>query len=54
MAPAGNPLQANETAALKPFAGVTVIAAVTVCPRLVVKDAGDIVIVKSGGGKLMV
>ena len=54
VAPAGNPVQANETAALNPFAGVMVIAAVTSCPRLTVKDAGDAVMVKSGAGKLMV
>jgi hypothetical protein len=53
VAAAGNPVQANETAALNPFAGVMVIAAVAACPRLTVKDAGDAVIVKSGDGKWM-
>jgi hypothetical protein len=51
-APEGNPEQLNET--LKPFAGVTETVAVPLCPAVIVRDAGEIPMEKSGGGRLMV
>lgn len=52
--PEGNPEQANETAELKPFAGVTETAVVPLCPAVTVIDAGEAATEKSGVGKLMV
>jgi hypothetical protein len=46
-APEGSPEQANETAELKPFAGVTEIDAVPLCPGVTVNDAGEAVTEKS-------
>ena len=54
VAPAGKPEQANDTNALNPFEGVTVMVAVPDCPWFTVIDAGDAAKEKSGGGKLMV
>ena len=48
-APAGNPAQLNETAELKPFAGVTVRVVVPLCPAVTVNDAGETPTEKSGG-----
>jgi hypothetical protein len=53
-APEGNPEQANETAELKPFAGVTETVVVALDPGVAVRDDGEAARVKSGGGRLMV
>jgi hypothetical protein len=47
-APDGNPEQANETAVLNPFAGVTEIAVVALCPAVTVCDASVAAREKSG------
>jgi hypothetical protein len=50
-APRGSPEQLNVTAALKPFEAVTETVVVLLLPAVIVKDPGDAVSVKSGGGK---
>jgi hypothetical protein len=52
-APDGNPEQANETAELKPLAGVMVTVLVPLAPPAMVRDASDVAMEKSGG-RLMV
>ena len=41
LAPAGSPVQANETAWLKPFIGITVSLNVADWPRLMVAEVGE-------------
>lgn len=41
VAPAGKPEHANETGALNPFVGVTVIVVFPLCPAWSVMDAAD-------------
>ena len=54
-APVGNPdKQLNDTAELKPFAGVTVIVVFPLCPAVTVNDDGDGAMEKSGEGRLIV
>ena len=48
VAPAGKPEQANETGALNPFAGVTEIVVVTLCPASTVIDGREDDIEKPG------
>ena len=47
---AGSPEQLKVTAALKPFTAVTETVAEELLPAVTVKDAGEVVSVKSGGG----
>ena len=49
-APAGSPLQANETAALNPLSGVTVSVTVPCPPELIVSEPGEAPSVNVGGG----
>jgi hypothetical protein len=53
VAPAGNPVQLNVTAALNPFAGVTEMLAVALCPAVTVSAAGEAATAKSGGATLI-
>lgn len=46
----GSPEQLNVTAALKPFAAVTETVVVPLLPAVTIKDPGEAVSVKSGGG----
>jgi hypothetical protein len=46
-APAGNPVQPNETVEAKPLCGVTVMVAVPLCPAVTVSNEGDAATVKS-------
>ena len=46
----GSPEQLNVTPALKPFAAVTQTVVVPLFPAVTVKDPGEAVSVKSGGG----
>ena len=52
-APAGRPEQLNETAESKPFAGVTVIVAVPLCPAVTVSDVGAAAMEKFGGNSMV-
>jgi len=54
VAPTGNPEHAKLTAALNPFAGVTVSIVVAVPPALTESDVDDAANVKVGDGRLMV
>ena len=53
-APEGNPEQANVTAELNPFCGVTVTMSVTLCPAVTVSDVEATEMVKLGGVMLTV
>jgi hypothetical protein len=53
-APAGNPVQVNETAELNPFTGTIDIAAVPGCAELIVSDDGEDETEKSPETRLMV
>ena len=53
-APAGKPLQANETAPLNPFTGTTDIVAVPGCAEVTVKDVGEDETANAAPGELMV
>jgi hypothetical protein len=52
-APKGNPEQVNETAELKPFSGVTEMAAFPLCPAAKLIEAGEAAMEKSGSGVMV-
>ena len=54
VAPVGRPEHANDTADENPFCGVMVRVVVPLDPAVTVNDAGEAVMPKSAGGRLMV